>query len=77
MVSLSYGNQKFKKEKKKFKNARFLARLQTLSLGQIKQENFSLARGYLQNFMVLESSYVMCRKLRSLNFEGSVSFRKW
>ena len=77
MLSLSYGNKKFKKEKKKFKNARFLACLQTLSLGQIKQENFSLASGYLKIFMVFESSYVMCCKRRSLNFEGSVSFRKW
>ena len=58
------------------------ARLQTVSLGQIKLENFSLVRGYLTNLTVLESSSVMCciackNKLRSLNFAGSVSFKKW
>ena len=56
-------------------------RLQTLSLGHIKQENFSLVRSYLTNLMVLDSSSIRVshtkNKLLSLNFEGSVSFRKW
>ena len=30
------------------------------AVGQIKQETFSLAHGYLTNFMVLESSSVLC-----------------
>ena len=42
------------------KKCPILARLQTLSLGQIKQENFSLVHGYLTNFMVLESSSALC-----------------
>ena len=42
------------------KNARFFARLETLSLGKIKQENFSLVRVSLTNLMVLASSSMMC-----------------
>ena len=70
-----------------FEKARCLARLQTLSLGHVKWEDLICSfRGYLTNFMALESHHVtvMCcvvshtkNKLRSLNFEASVSFRKW
>ena len=60
------------------KKCPILARLQTLSLGKMKR----LVHGYLTNFMVLEV-VLRCvvshanNNLRLLNFEGSVSIRKW